>query len=161
MDDFESALTGFTDAGNVAIWQGGMPSIDVPDDIGIGGEDDIFTDESGAGDRGPTGVNGALNAVFARPSNHCACGFGVFDASKADFSEQGDAGFGEVFEVLFLHSVFDDGCAGVDFDASGSEIFVAALGGDGEGLEADDIFGASGEMDFAGGDHRCDSAIER
>ena len=53
--------------------------VNVTDDIGVCLEHHVFIDEPRARDRGPASVNGALNAVFARPRHHFLSLFARFD----------------------------------------------------------------------------------
>src|SRR6185369_3325183 len=66
-------------------------------------------------------MDGALDAVFARPSHHLARGRAVLDAAEADFAEQLYAGGGEFLEIVLDHFVFDHGRAGMDLHAAGAQ----------------------------------------
>ena len=95
-------------------------------------------------------MNGALNAVFARPGDHLPRGFAVFHAAEANFAEQIYACVRERFEIFFDHAMLDYRCAGVNFDAARSQRGEGSLSGDGHGFEANDISRPSGRVHFAG-----------
>ena len=160
VDDFEPGRAAFADAGDLIIGQGGVAAVDMADDIGAGFEDHVGVDQARAGDRGAAGVDGGLDAVFAGPIDHLLGGFAVFDGAETYFAQKGDAGVGEVFEVLFDHAVFDHWGACVDFHAGGAEVFVPTLCGDGHCFEAHHVLGAAGHVDFARGDQGCYPAVQ-
>ena len=65
-----------------------------------------------AGNRRTAGVDGALDAVFARPGDHLPAGLAVLDRAEADLAEQLHAGRGEIAEILLDHAVLDHRRAG-------------------------------------------------
>src|SRR4029453_4855132 len=113
------------------------------------------------GNRRAAGMDRALNAVLARPAHHLARGRAVLDATEADFAEQFDAGRGELFEILLHHLVLDYRRAGMNLHAAGAQRPERALGEDRHRLQADDVAWAAGHMDFAGGDHGGDAAMQK
>ena len=64
-----------------------MPTVDVTNDIGVSFEHHVFVDQAGAGNRRPSSMNGALDAVFARPRNHLMRGLAIFYAAEAHFAK--------------------------------------------------------------------------
>ena len=105
-------------------------------------------------------MNGALDAVFARPSNHLLRGLAILDGAQPDLAHQFNACIGHVFEVLFLHPFFDHGRTCVHLDAGGAEVFVPTLRGDRHRLQPYDVFGTPGHMNLTGGDHGCDPPVQ-
>src|SRR5581483_6983874 len=85
--ELQPALAALADAADLVVGQGRVAAVDVTDDIGIRFENDILVDQAGAGDRGTASVDRALDAIFARPSDHLARGRAVLDAAKPDFAE--------------------------------------------------------------------------
>ncbi len=69
-----------------------MAAIDVADHVGVGFQHHVLVDQAGAWNRWAAGVDGALNSILARPSDHLARGRTILDAAKADLAEQLDAG---------------------------------------------------------------------
>ena len=102
----------------------------------------------------------ALDAILACPSDHFPRGRAVLDAAEADFAEQLDAGGGQFLEVVFHNFAFDHRRAGVHLHAAGAERPECALREDRHRLKADDVAGAAGHVDFAGGNHGGDAAVE-
>ena len=160
MDDLDAATALLAETDDLIIGQGGVAAVDVADDIGIGLQNDILVDQPGAGERGPAGVNGALDPVLARPADHALRLLSGLDAAEADLAEQLDAGRGEVDEVLLLHALFDDRRAGVNLHPAWPKAIEDALAGDGEGLEADDVAGPARHVHLPGRDHRRHPAVE-
>ena len=118
-----------------------------------------LVDEAGARNRWSAGVDGALDAVFARPGDHL---FGLipgFDRTQADLTQQSDAGSGEFLEVVFGHAFFNDRRTGQYLDPAGAEIGKGTLRGDGQGLEAHDVFGSAGQMNLSGRNHGGDTPV--
>ncbi len=158
--DFEAAPAAFADAGDLIVRQGGMPAIDMADDIGVGGQDDVLVDQPRAGDRRAASMDGALDAVFARPGDHLAGRLTVLHRAQPDLAEQADTGFGEIAKILLDHAVFDDRRPGMHFDAGRAKGRKGPLRGDGECLDPDDVARSAGHVHFAGGDHRGDAAMQ-
>ena len=73
----------------------------------------------------------------------------VFDAAEADLAEEADAGGRELREIMLLHARLDDRRAGVHLHAAGAKVRKAALRGDRHRLEADDVAGTAGRVNFA------------
>ena len=130
-----------------------VAAIDVADNIGVGLKHHIFIDQARAGDRWASGVNRALDAVFAGPRYHLPRCLAVFNAAESYFAENLDARCGQFFEIIFDHSVLDDRSAGMNFYSSRTEGVKGALGENSHGLETDNIFGAARRMHLAGRDH--------
>src|SRR5260221_2046583 len=138
---------------NLVVGEGGVASVDVADHVGVSFEDHVFVDEAGAGNRRATGVNRALDTVFAGPRDHPASSRTVFHAAQADFAEEFHASGCEVFEVILDHALFEHGFAGVDFYASGAIRVEGALRENRHGFQPDNVFRAAGGVNFSGGDH--------
>ena len=64
------------------------------------------------GMRGPASVDGALDAVLARPGHHLLCLGTGLDRAEADLAEQRDAGLRELREVALDHALLDHRRAG-------------------------------------------------
>lgn len=67
VDDFEGGLAAFAQADDLVVGQGGVSSVDVTDDVCAGFHHHVCINEAGTRDGGATGVDCALDAVFARP----------------------------------------------------------------------------------------------
>src|SRR5260370_28266685 len=87
-------------------------------------------------------------------------GLAIFYAAQADLAENLDSGGGEFFEVVFDHAMFDHGSTGINFDSAGAKGVKGALRENRHRLQADNILRTAGRVDFAGGDHRGDAAVE-
>ena len=72
MHNFEGARRFLAEGHDLIVWQRGMTAVDVANDIGIGGEHDIFINQAGTRNRGAAGMNGALNPVLSGPGDHLA-----------------------------------------------------------------------------------------
>ncbi len=145
------------------IWSSGSavwPPLMWPIDVGVGFQHHVLVDQAGAGDRWAAGVDGALDAVFARPSDHLARGRAVLDAAEPDFAEQLDAGRGEFPEIVLDHFAFDHRRAGMNLHAAGAQRPERALREDRHRLQADDVARPAGHVHLAGRDHRGDAAVE-
>ena len=92
--------------------------------------------------------------------DHAASGGSVFYAAQTDFAEKFHAGGGEFFEVIFDHALFENGRTGVDLHSTGAKGVEGALRENRHRFQADDIFGAAGSVDFSGGNHRRDTAVQ-
>ncbi len=160
MNQLQPALAALADAADLVVGQGRVAAIDVADHVGVCLQHHVLVDQPGTGDRGAAGVDGALDAIFARPADHLARGGAVLDAAETDFAEQFDAGSGELLEVVLDHFVFDDGRAGMNLHAAGAERPERALGENRHRLDADHVAGTAGHVNFAGGNHRGDAAVE-
>src|SRR4029078_4339221 len=90
VNQFEATFAAFTDAADLVVGQRGVAAIDVTDHVGVGFQHHVLVDQAGTGNRGTAGVDGALDAVFARPAHHFPRRRTVLDAAKADFAEQLD-----------------------------------------------------------------------
>src|SRR5207302_11080202 len=88
VNELEAALAALADAADLVVGERGVAAIDVTDHVGVGLQHHVLVDQAGAGDRGTAGVDGALDAVFARPADHLAGGRAVLDADKADLAKQ-------------------------------------------------------------------------
>ena len=102
----------------------------------------------------------ALDAILARPADHLARGRAVLDAAEADLAEQLDTGRGQFLEVVLDHFAFDHRRAGVNFHAARTQCPERALRKNRHRLQTDDIARTAGHVDFAGGDHGGDAAME-
>src|SRR3546814_4575644 len=71
------------------------------------------SDLAGAWDRGTAGVDGALDAVLARPGDHALRLLALLHAAEADLAQQLHAGLGELLEVLLDHALLEHRRAGV------------------------------------------------
>src|ERR1700733_9038482 len=98
-------------------------------------------------------MDGALDAVFARPSDHLARGRTVLDAAEADLAEQLYARRGELLEILLDHFVFDHRRAGVNLHAAGPQRPERALRENRHRLEADHVARAAWHVHLARRDH--------
>src|SRR5438309_771977 len=113
VNELEPALAALADAADLVVGQRGVAAIDVTDHVGVGLQHHVLVDQAGSGNRGTAGVDGTLDAVFARPADHLAGGRAVLDAAKADFAEQLDTSRGAFLEIVLDHFAFDDGGAGM------------------------------------------------
>ena len=139
--------------------QRGVAAVDVTDDIRIGFKHHIFVDHARARNRRAAGVNGALDAIFARPRDHLFGFIPGLDRAQADFAQQRHPRIGQIFEVLFGHALFNDRRTGHHLHSAGAKVVKGALGGDGQGFEAHDVFGPPRQMHFARRDHGGHAAI--
>ena len=105
-------------------------------------------------------MDGALDAVFARPSDHLARGGSVLDAAEADLAEQLDAGRGEFLEILLDHFGLDHRRAGMNLHAAGAQRPECPLRENRHRLQADDVAGAARHMHLARRDHGGDAAMQ-
>ena len=152
--------TPLAQADDLVVGQRGMAAVDMADDVGVGLEDDVLVDQAGARDGRAAGVDGALDSVPARPSDHPLGLLAGLDAPEADLAEQPDAGVRKIDEVLLLHPLLDHGRAGVDLHAVRPEVLEGALARDGQGLEADDVPGPARHVHLAGRDHGRHAAVQ-
>ena len=104
-------------------------------------------------------MDGALDAVLARPGHHLLGLVAGLDRAQTDLAQQLDTGFGEFLEVLLDHAFFNDGRAGQHLDAARAEVVKSALRRDGQRLQADDVLGPAGQVHLAGRDHGGDTAV--
>ena len=78
---------------DLVVRQRRVAAVDVADDIRVGLEHDVLVDQPGARNRRAAGMDGALDAVFARPRHHACRAVGPsFTAAKPDLAQQLDAG---------------------------------------------------------------------
>ena len=68
--------------------QRGVAAVDVADDVGVGLEHHVLVDQARARDRRAAGVDGALDAVLARPGHHLLRLVAGLDRAEADLAEQ-------------------------------------------------------------------------
>jgi hypothetical protein len=158
--DLDRALAALAQAGDLLERQRGVAAIDVADDVGVGLEHDVLVDVARARHRGPP-----VWMVEFMPylRDHAT----IFFASSPALTEPSPISpshftpaLGHLGEVFLDHALLDDRCAGMHLHAAGAEGVEAALRGDRERLEADDVLGTAGQMHLAGGDHRGDAAVE-
>src|SRR3546814_7302255 len=83
-----------------------------------------------AWDRGTAGVDGALDAVLARPGDHALRLLALLHAAEADLAQQLHAGLGELLEVLLDHALLEHRRAGVHLHARRPHVVEGALSGD-------------------------------
>src|ERR1700688_1464763 len=119
-----------------------VAAINVADNIGVGLKHHIFIDQAGAGNRWASGVNRALDAVFAGPRYHLPRCLAVFNAAESDLAENLDARCGQFFEIILNHSMLDDRSAGINFYSSRTEGMKGTLGKNRHGFETDKFLGA-------------------
>ena len=105
-------------------------------------------------------MDGAVDAVFARPGDHLARRRPVFDAAEPHLAEEADAGGGKLLEIMLLHSRLDHRRARMHLHAAGAKVRKAALRSDRHRLESDDIARPTGCVNFARGHHRGDAAMQ-
>ena len=70
--ELEAALAAFAEADDLIVGQRGMAAVNVADHVGVRLQHDVLVDQPGAGDRRAAGMDGAVDAVFARPGDHLA-----------------------------------------------------------------------------------------
>ena len=136
-----------------------MAAVDVADDVGVGFQDHILVNQARAGNRRAAGVDGALDAVLARPGHHFLGLVAGLDRAQTDLAQQPDTGLGEFLEVLLDHAFFNDGRAGQHLDAARAEFVKGALRRDGQRLQTNDVLGTPGQVHLAGRDHGGDTAV--
>ena len=71
---------------------------------------------------GPPGVDGTVDAIFARPGDHLARGWAILHAAKSDLAEIAEPEIGKLRKVFFLHAGLDNWRAGVDLHAADAEV---------------------------------------
>jgi hypothetical protein len=157
--DLDGARTLLAQLAHVRLGQRGVAAVDVADDVGVGLQHHVLVDQARARDRGAAGVDGALDAVLARPRDHLLGLVAGLHRAQADFAQQAHAGFGQFLEVALDHALLDDGRTGQHLHAAGAEVVEGALRGDGQRLQADDVLGPAGQVHLAGGDHGGDAAV--
>ena len=159
MHNFQSPRRTLTQCHDLIVRQSGVASVDVSNHVGIGFKHHVFVDQAGAGDRRPSRVNRALDAVFACPCNHLARGLTVFNAAESYFAQYFDSSCGEFFEIVFDHSMFDDRRARINFYSSRTKGLKGALGKNGHCLQSDNIFRTARCVHFTRRNHRRDTAV--
>ena len=122
MHEFETPLAALAQADDLIVRQRRVAAVDVADHVGVGLQYDVLVDETGAWDRRTAGVDGTVDAVFARPGDHLARGRAILHAAKSDLAEIADAGIGKLRKVFFLHAGLDHWRAGVDLHAADAEV---------------------------------------
>ncbi len=137
-----------------------MPAIDMADHICVGGEHNVFIDQTGTGNRGPARVNRALDSILARPSDHLTRGRSIFYATQPDLPQHGDASRCQLFKILLNHSMLDHRSPRMNSHAPGTKHRKCPLGKDGHRFHADHIFRPPRRVHLARGNHRSDSAMQ-
>ena len=160
MHDLQTRLTRLAEANDLIVGQRRVPAIDVPNHIGSGFQHHVRIDQTGAGDRRSTRVNGRLHPVFACPIHHLLGGRSVFHSAKTNFAEQLDPGISHFLEVMLLQALLDHWRTRMDFDARGAEVVIPTLRRNRERLENDNIFGPSVQMNPTRRNHRRNPAVE-
>jgi hypothetical protein len=158
--EFEAAFAALAQADDLIVGQRGVPAIDMADYVGVRLEYDVLVDEPGARDRRAAGVDRAVDAVFARPGHHLARGRPILDAAEPDLAEETDPRRRQFLEIMLLHSRLDHRRARVHLHAAGAKVGKAALRGDRHRLEPGYIARPTGRMNFAGGHHRRNAAVQ-
>src|SRR3984885_6718313 len=102
----------------------------------------------------------AVDAKFARPSDHLARGRPVLDATESNLTEETDTGGGKLLKIMPLHSGLDHRRARVHLHAAGAKVRKAALRSDRHRLKSDDVARPTGRVNFARGHHRGDAAMQ-
>src|SRR3546814_14651770 len=102
------------------------------------------SDLAGAWDRGTAGVDGALDAVLARPGDHALRLLALLHAAEADLAQQLHAGLGALLEVLLDHALLEHRRAGVPLHARPPHVVEGALSGGRQRLQHDEVLGAIG-----------------
>ena len=161
VDDLDGARRLLAEFADVRLGQRRMAAVDVADHVGVGLEHDVLVDQAGPRDRRPARVDRAADAVLPGPRDHLLRLVAGLHRAEAHLAEQRDAGRGEVREVLLDHAFLDDWRTGQDLHPAGAEVVERALRRDRERLESDDVLRASGQVHFAGGDHRRHAAVQR
>ena len=99
-------------------------------------------------------MDGALNAELARPGHHLARSGSVFHTAQPNLSQHGDAGCGQIFEILLDHPVLDHGRAGVASSRRpGRNAEKARCAKMAMRFQPDDILRTAGGVHFTRGDH--------
>ncbi len=98
-------------------------------------------------------MDGALNAVLACPRHHLFRFVARLDRAQAHLTEQAHPGFRQFLEVLFEHAFFDHGRTRQNLDTPWPEVVKRTLRRDGEGLQANNVFGPAWQVNFAGRNH--------
>ena len=147
-------------ADDLIVRQRGVAAVDVADDVGVGRQHHVRVDQPGARDRRAAGVDGAADAVLARPRHHLLRLVGFLDAAEADLAQQRDAGRGQFGEVALDHALLEHRRAGQHLDAARAEAGEGALRGDRQRLDADDVLRPAGQVHLARRDHRRHAAVE-
>src|SRR5690349_9980155 len=91
-----------------------MAAIDVAYDIGVGSENDIFVNQTGAGNGRAAGMNRTLYSILPSPSDHLARRLPVLHAAQANLAQHGDTRGSKVAKILLHHAVFNHWGAGVN-----------------------------------------------
>src|SRR3984885_8866432 len=158
--EFETAFAALAQANDLIVGERRVTAIDVADHVGVRLEHDVLVDEPGARDGRTAGMNRAVDAVFARPSDHLARSRPIFDAAEPDLTEEADAGGGKLLEIMLLHPRLDHRRARVHLHTAGAKVRKAALRCNRHRLKSDDVARPTGRVNFARGHHRGDAAMQ-
>src|SRR5581483_3842776 len=106
------------------------------------------------------GMDGALNAILARPSHHVARGRAIFYTAQADFAEHSDTGCGEFLKILLHHAMLDDRRTGMNPHSARTEGREGPLRENCHRLQPDNVLGTAGSMNLSCGNHGGDTAVQ-
>src|ERR1700722_7398731 len=158
--EFETALAALAQANDLIVGQRRVAAVYVADHVGVCCKRDVFIDKPGTWDRWTAGVDRAVDAIFARPSDHLAGRWPIFDAAESHLTEEADAGGGKLLKIMLLHSRLDHGRARVHLHTAGPKVRKAALRSDRHSLKSDYVARPTGRVNFARRHHRGDPAMQ-
>src|SRR5579862_6689729 len=105
-------------------------------------------------------MNRALDAVFAGPRDHAASGRPIFHAAEADLAKKFHTGGSQFLEIFFDHTLFENGRAGINLDASRTKCLKGTLRENCHRLESDNVFRAARRVNLTSGNHGGDASVK-
>ena len=130
VNDLDRARRLLAQLADMRFRQGGVAAIDVTDDVGVGLQHHVLVDQAGARNRRAASVDGALDAILARPAHHLGRLVTGLDRTQTHLAQQTHARLSELLEVLLDHALFNDRGARQNLDTTGAEVVKSALRGD-------------------------------
>ena len=127
VDDFYGARTLLAQAANLIQGQRGVSAVDMADDVGVGLQHHIRIDQARPRNGRAAGVDGALDAILARPRHHLLRFLTLFDAAEPNLPQQFDTCVSHLLEILFYHALLDHRRAGMHLHAAGTHVHESAL----------------------------------
>ena len=161
MDDLDGAAAALAELADMRLRQAGMAAVDVADDVGIGLQHGVPVDQPAAGDGGAAGMDGALDAVFARPGDHLrAPRSRIFTEPRPTSPSKVTPAAANSAKSLSTMPCSSTGAPASTFTPAGRALKKARWAVIGQGLQANDVLRPAGQVHLAGRDHRGDAAVQ-
>ena len=141
--------------------QGRRATVDVAGDVRVRLQDRVRPDRAGPGERRAAGVVRGDHPVGPAPGDHRSGIRAGLDRAQPDLADEPDPGRRQLDEVRLDHPELQDRRAGPDLDATWTDVGVAVVHRDRQGLQADDVLRATRQVDLARRDHRGHAAVQR